>query len=306
VNDASVGAPVSGARKLSQGEVYAAALALVHRAALTPQSRLWGVPRGGVGAALAVAGLCGGVVVDGPEEADVVIDDIYDSGRTAARFPGKRFEVLFDKRLREWAGQWLVMPWETTLEGHDTSAEDAVVRLLQFIGEDPAREGLLETPARVVRAWQEWSAGYRVDIGTIFKTFEDGATDEMVIVHNIPVVSHCEHHLAAITGIAHVGYVPDGRIVGLSKIPRLVDVFARRLQVQERMTAPVADAMMEHLRPKGVGVLVRAEHHCMSTRGVRIHGSVTTTSAMRGVLLDKPEARSEFLALCRDAERAIK
>jgi GTP cyclohydrolase IA len=297
-----VASPQPSQRLISQGEVYTAAIALVRRAGLTSTSRIWGVPRGGVGAALAVAGLCRGIVVDSPGQADIVVDDIYDSGRTAACYAGKRFEVLFDKRLAPWTGVWLVMPWEVTAAGYDDSAEDAVVRLLQFIGEDPAREGLRETPARVIRAWAEWSAGYTTDIAGIFKTFEDGATDEMVIVSNIPVVSKCEHHLADICGMAHVGYIPNKRIVGLSKIPRLVEAFARRLQVQERMTAQVADAMVEHLAPKGVGVLIRAEHRCMSSRGVRVHGSVTTTSAMRGALLDKPEARAEFLALCRDAE----
>ena len=249
-----------------------------------------------------LAGMTGASLAASPEEATKIVDDIYDSGRTAARFTGKPFLVLFDKRQAPWAGQWLVMPWEGSSELDDTSAEDAVVRLLQFIGEDPTREGLRETPGRVMRAWKEWSSGYDIDPAGVLKTFKDGATDEMVIVHNIPVVSKCEHHMADITGLAHVGYIPNGRILGLSKLPRLVEVFARRLQVQERLTGQIADALQEHLHPKGVGVLVRASHACMSGRGVRVHGSLTTTSAMRGAFLDKPEARAEFLALCRDAE----
>ena len=270
--------------------------------AITAQDTLWGVPRGGVPVALMLAGMTGASLAASPEEATKIVDDIYDSGRTAARFTGKPFLVLFDKRQAPWAGQWLVMPWEGSSELDDTSAEDAVVRLLQFIGEDPTREGLRETPGRVMRAWKEWSSGYDIDPAGVLKTFKDGATDEMVIVHNIPVVSKCEHHMADITGLAHVGYIPNGRILGLSKLPRLVEVFARRLQVQERLTGQIADALQEHLHPKGVGVLVRASHACMSGRGVRVHGSLTTTSAMRGAFLDKPEARAEFLALCRDAE----
>lgn len=177
--------------------------------------------------------------------------------------------------------------------------------LIRAIGDDPAREGLQQTPARMVRAWREWATGYGQDPAAILSVFEDGAGDydEFVIVHNIPVVSKCEHHMADIMGHAHVGYIPQGKIVGLSKLARVVDIFARRLQVQERMTCQIADVLMEQLRPVGVGVLIRASHACMSTRGVKIHGSTTTTSAMRGALMTKPEARKEFLDLCIMAER---
>lgn len=185
------------------------------------------------------------------------------------------------------------------------SPKNSIVDLLLYIGEDPSREGLRDTPERVCKAWKEWATGYGQDPSAILKTFEDGATDvdELVVVHNIPFISKCEHHLADMIGIAHVGYIPNGRIVGLSKLARLVDCFARRLQVQERATTQIADALMAHLQPVGVGVLVRASHACMSTRGVKVHGSVTTTSAMRGALMDKAVARKEFLDLCRMAER---
>lgn len=189
----------------------------------------------------------------------------------------------------------------------DDADMQGAVRLLLADAEGTSfglREGLKETPARFVKAWRERLSGYSMNVGELLKSFEDGKTDEMVIVHNIPVISMCEHHCADIIGIAHVGYVPNGRIVGLSKLARLTDGFARRLQVQERMTSQIADALMEPpVEAKGVGVLIRAAHHCMSTRGVKIHGSTTTTSAMRGVLLDKPEARAEFLTLCAMAER---
>lgn len=183
-------------------------------------------------------------------------------------------------------------------------AQLAIKDLLRYIGEDPEREGLRETPARVAKAWKEWTKGYGQSPYEVLKTFEDGAEDcnELVIVTNIPVISKCEHHLADINGIAHVGYIPDGRIVGLSKLARVVDIFARRLQVQERLTNQIADAICEGLQPLGVGVVVKASHACMSSRGVNIQGSLTITSAMRGVLLEKPEARHEFLNLCRSAE----
>lgn len=184
-------------------------------------------------------------------------------------------------------------------------SEQIIVDLLKFIGEDPTREGLLETPKRVLKAWTEWSWGYRQDPVALLKTFEDGAegTNELVIVHNIPVMSKCEHHMSDIVGLAHVGYIPNGKIVGLSKLARLVDVFARRMQVQERLTTQIADTLNDTLDPVGVGVLIRATHHCISSRGVKIHGSVTTTSAMRGALLDEVSCRAEFLQLCQMAEQ---
>lgn len=271
--------------------------------------KIYGVPRGGIPVAMSLAAKLG-FMVDTPEKADIIVDDIYDSGATKeryrAKFPDKPFFALVDKRDSGWADQWVVLPWEVSEEGSDASADDIVIRLLEFIGEDPHREGLQETPGRVLRAWSDWSSGYKQDPAKILKTFVDGSErcgDELVIVNNIPIVSKCEHHLADIIGIAHVGYIPNGKVVGLSKLPRVVDVFARRLQVQERLTNQIADAIDEHLDPKGVGVIIRAAHHCMSTRGVKIHGSVTTTSAVRGALLSKPEARAEFLQLCDAAER---
>ncbi len=289
---------------ITAGQVHAEAVKLAASLALDRATRLWGVPPSGVPVALTLAALSGAILVPKPEDADFIVDGIWDTGRTAERYeqyPG-RFAALFDKRDAAWAGKWLVLPWEVGESNHDKSAEDTVVRLLKHIGEDPNREGLQQTPRRFIKAWEEWASGYAVDPAEVLKTFEDGATDEMVVVHNIPVVSKCEHHLADIIGAAHVGYIPNGKIVGLSKLPRLVEVFTRRLQVQERLTSQIADALIEHLQPRGVGVLIRAAHHCMSTRGVRIHGSLTTTSAMRGALLDQPAARAEFLALCRDAE----
>ena len=162
------------------------------------------------------------------------------------------------------------------------------------------REGLQETPLRAAKAWKHWLGGYDVDPETIFKTFEDGGEnyDEMVVVCDIPVFSTCEHHLAAIFGRACVGYVPNGRIVGLSKIHRLVDLFARRLQTQERLTTQIRDCLWQHLDPKGVGVILRCRHLCIESRGVSQQGTVTTTSALEGVLKNGVP-RSEFLTLAK-------
>ena len=186
----------------------------------------------------------------------------------------------------------------------ESVALDAIKTLLRFIGDDPDREGLRDTPKRVLKAYKEWGAGYGQNPGSLLTVFEDGAEkcDELVIVHNIPVVSKCEHHMADIMGIAHVGYIPMKKIVGLSKLARITDLFARRLQVQERLTNQIADAIEEHLDPVGVGVIIRAHHACMSSRGVKIHGSTTTTSAIRGAIKNDAVARAEFIQLCALAE----
>ncbi len=175
-------------------------------------------------------------------------------------------------------------------------------RFLTSIGEDPDRPGLRETPARVAKAWMAWTAGYRQEPADVLKTFEDGAEEynELIVVRNIPVYSHCEHHLAPFFGKATVGYMPNGKIVGLSKLTRLVECFSRRLQVQERMTIQIANALMETLEPKAVGVVVRCRHLCMESRGIRTAGEETVTSAMLGELQPNLAMRTEFLDLARE------
>lgn len=170
---------------------------------------------------------------------------------------------------------------------------------LQLLDPNPMRTGIAETPDRVAKAWEFWTSGYDQDAASLLKVFEDGAEDydEMVLVKDIPVYSHCEHHLAAIFGTVTIAYIPDGRIVGLSKLSRLADMHARRLQVQERMTNDIAADLWEHLRPKGVGVLMRARHMCMESRGLCQQGHHTVTSALRGVMKDQTATRAEFMAL---------
>lgn len=175
-------------------------------------------------------------------------------------------------------------------------AEAAVRELLLALGEDPEREGLRETPARVARAFKENFAGLWQEPEDVLTTTFDIGHEELVIVRDIEVFSHCEHHLTPFHGVAHVGYIPRGKITGLSKIARLVDVFARRPQVQERLTTQIADAMMEILNPLGVIVIIDAEHLCMSMRGVKKASARTTTSAVRGALRD-PATRSEAISL---------
>jgi GTP cyclohydrolase IA len=178
-------------------------------------------------------------------------------------------------------------------------AEAAIRELLFAIGEDPDRDGLLDTPARVARAYREMFAGLYTDPDSVLNTMFDEEHDEMVIVKEIPLYSTCEHHLVSFHGVAHVGYIPgkDGRVTGLSKIARLVDLYAKRPQVQERLTSQIADALMNKLDPCGVIVVVEAEHLCMAMRGVRKPGAVTTTSAVRGQFKTSAASRAEALDL---------
>ena len=178
-------------------------------------------------------------------------------------------------------------------------AAAAVRELLLAVGEDPDRPGLLETPARVARAYAEIFAGLHTDPADVLTTVFDEGHDEMVIVRDIPMFSTCEHHLVPFHGVAHVGYIPnvDGQITGLSKLARLVDLYARRPQVQERLTSQVADAMVDRLRPRGVIVVINAEHLCMGMRGVRKPGAATITSAVRGAFRDSASTRAEAMSL---------
>lgn len=186
----------------------------------------------------------------------------------------------------------------------DRKAEEAVERLLEAIGEDPGRDGLKETPRRVAAMYREIFAGMRQDPEAILDvTFEAGHS-EMVMVRDMPLYSMCEHHLVPWIGKAHVAYIPgkDGRITGLSKLARLVEVFARRPQVQERLTTQIADTLEKVLRPRGVFVVIEAEHLCMTMRGVRAPGSVTVTSAVRGVFKSDARTRAEAMSLIRSTD----
>ncbi|MCA8942905.1 MAG: GTP cyclohydrolase I FolE [Planctomycetes bacterium] len=180
-------------------------------------------------------------------------------------------------------------------------AEAAVRTLIAWAGDDPDREGLHETPARVVRAYEEFFSGYTQEPEEILeKTFQDvGGYDEMVTLRDIQLESHCEHHLVPFIGKAHVAYLPDKRVVGLSKIARLVDVYAKRLQIQEKLTAQIADSLDRVLKPKGVAVVIEAVHQCMSARGVRKSDCVTVTSRMTGAFRKSAKTRREFLTMIR-------
>ncbi|MDO1559232.1 GTP cyclohydrolase I FolE [Brevundimonas sp. 2R-24] len=180
-------------------------------------------------------------------------------------------------------------------------AEAAVRTLIRWAGDDPAREGLIDTPARVARSYRELFAGYdECPREYLERTFEEVAGyDELVVLKDIPFVSACEHHMLPVVGKAHVGYLPNQRVVGISKLARVVQGFARRLQIQEKMTAEIALAIEEVLKPQGVGVVIEAEHSCMTLRGVNTRGTCLVTSSLKGVVRDDPRTREEFLKLAR-------
>lgn len=178
-------------------------------------------------------------------------------------------------------------------------AEEAVRILLRYAGEDPTREGLIDTPKRVIKSYDEFYKGYNQDPHEyLSRTFEEvSGYDEMVVLRDIPFESHCEHHMAPIIGRAHVGYLPRNKVVGISKLARVVETYAKRLQVQEKMTAEIADCIQEILEPFGVGVVIQATHECMSTRGVHKHGVSMVTSRMVGAFREDEKTRREFLTV---------
>lgn len=264
------------------------------------------IPRGGVAAAYMLKAMHPipnkFKIVSHPGDCNIFIDDIIDSGDTknkwSSLYPNTPFFALIDrkKEIDIWGNNWIVFPWENEAE---SSIEDNIKRMLQYIGEDPERGGLIETPKRVAKAWGQWCSGYSKNAKSILKVFEDGAEtyDQMITVKDIPIYSHCEHHLAPIFGTCTISYIPNGKIVGLSKLSRVADMFARRLQVQERMTEQIADALWENLDPVGVGVIIKARHLCMESRGICQQGHYTMTTALRGAIKDQPDCKAEFLKL---------
>ena len=181
-------------------------------------------------------------------------------------------------------------------------AEEAVRTLILWAGDDPEREGLIDTPERVVRSYNEFYAGYDMDPEQVLmKTFEEsGGYDEMVLIRDIAIDSHCEHHMVPISGKAHIAYIPNNRVVGISKLARVAEIFAKRLQIQEKMTVDIAETIDRVLKPQGVAVVIEASHQCMTTRGVHKPGADTVTSQMLGVFREDPSTRREFLAMIRN------
>lgn len=269
--------------KLTWADVY-------ERLKQAPPGKLYGIPRGGQ----IVAGLTGRAV-DRPEDADYIVDDIIDSGATSIRWANKYNKPVWSL-VNKQLNVWVEFPWEA---GDETAGPEAnIVRMLEFIGEDPTREGLRETPKRVCKAWQEMTEGYKQDPAIILAAdFDSEGYDQMVWLRDIDFYSTCEHHMLPFHGTATVAYIPDKRVVGLSKMARLVDCFSRRLQIQERLTRQIAQALNDKLKPIGYGVIIKAHHMCMSCRGVKKSDAEMITSALGGAIKDKDAARAEFMKL---------
>lgn len=231
----------------------------------------------------------------------LIVDDLIDSGTTLFSFLDDK-AVLFVKNNNEdkvnyfveKTDKWVVFPWEK-----EDDIEDTIIRQLEYIGEDPTREGLIETPKRVKNSWKELYAGYQMNIDEVFKTFEKGTCDEMVILKDCEFYSTCEHHMLPFFGKINIGYIPGEKIIGISKLARLVEVFSRRLQIQEVMVAQIADILMEKLRAQGVIVTCEAQHFCMTSRGIKKQSSKMITSAVRGLFSTNDQARNEFLNLIK-------
>ena len=250
-------------------------------------TKYYGVPRGGQ----IIAGMTSRAV-DKIEDADVIIDDLIDSGATYERYKkyNKPFVALIDKR-KELQGEWLVFPWEAKEGDTEETVEDNVTRLLQYFGEDVNREGLQETPKRFVKFFKEFLSPPDWNC----TSFEGEGYDEMIVQTNIPFHSLCEHHIAPFFGTGTIGYIPNKRIVGLSKLARTLETYSRRLQNQERITTQVAEFLWNELEPKGVAVQITAKHMCMEMRGVKKHDTWTTTTKLLGIFKEDFNARNEFL-----------
>jgi GTP cyclohydrolase I len=274
--------------KITWEEIYAKIETLKNN--LVKKDKIYGIPRGGQ----IIAGLTG-MAVDTPEEANIIVDDLYDSGTTYKKwykkYPNKEYCFLYNKQY-EHQNTWLEFPWENTGK---KEVEENVVRLLEYFGEDTNREGLQDTPKRYIKFFKEFLNPPEWNC----TTFESEGYDEMIVQTNIPFHSLCEHHIAPFFGTGHIAYIPNKRIVGLSKLARTLETFARRLQNQERITNQVAEFLEKELKPKGVAVVLTAKHMCMEMRGVKKHNTNTTTSKMIGVFKDDLNARNEFLNLIK-------
>jgi GTP cyclohydrolase I len=264
-----------------------------------PGNVVYGVPKGGM---IAAGFLKNAKKTWRPEEANIILDDTVDSGATrqkyVQKYPNAQFITLVEKTDKE----WLVFPWEADhpMAQEGDSIQENIVRMLQFIGEDPTREGLKDTPNRIARAWRdEIFVGYQKDPKEVLTTFQTDGYNQIILLRDIEMFSMCEHHMLPFTGVAHIAYIPNERIIGVSKLARLLDIYARRLQIQERIGEQVTNALMEYLKPQGAACIIEAVHMCMRMRGVSKQRSTMVTSSVKGVFFEDARARSELMELIR-------
>lgn len=264
-----------------------------------------GVPRGGIPVALMLKSRLGGIynvqLVTDAKRADVIVDDIIDSGRTRKRLlelnPTAIFLSMISRAPED--DTWFVFPWEIGTE--ENGPEENVRRLIEFIGDDPAREGLLETPNRVIKSYSRLFSGYKQKPEDVVKVFEDGACKDMVVLKNIEMYSTCEHHMIPFFGKCHIAYIPNGKVIGVSKLARIMEIYARRLQIQERIGQQITSALEKLLNPLGAACIIEAKHLCMAARGVEKQNSVMVTSSLTGKFLD-PVVRQELMSLIKSGQ----
>lgn len=269
--------------------------------------KIYGIPRGGIYAAQAVQSFMekGSYLVEEPSDDCIFIDDIIDTGSTRNNFiseyghPCLPFYALvdkqgFDKVLK---GTWVSFPWERM--NKETAPTENIRRLIEYIGDDPDREGLKETPERVIRSYEKLFGGYKQRPVDVVKMFKDDTCDEMVIIKDIDFYSTCEHHMLPFFGRAHIAYIPDGKIIGISKLIRILEIYTRRLNIQERVCQQVTETLQDILKPLGVACVLEAQHFCMTARGVEKQHTIMVTSSLTGVFKEKIETRNEFMSIIK-------
>lgn len=268
---------------------------------------IYAVPRGGAPLASALSVLLTLPIIskDKITSNTLIVDDLVDSGQTRSQFLTNYFACLHLKShakyfpdfvLYKGIDAWIVYWWE---ENEIDSASDIVLRQLQYIGEDPNREGLIETPKRVLKAWDHIFSGYKQNEDALIKVFDSDGYDQIVLLKNIEMFSTCEHHLMSFFGKAHVAYIPNKKVLGISKLARIVDMYSKRLQIQERIGEQVTDFLEKKLNPKGVACIIEAQHLCMQMRGVEKQNSVMVTSSLKGVFKKDQKAREELMRLIK-------
>lgn len=267
---------------------------------------IYGIPRGGYAIAIELGKLLDLDVITDEEYINggtLVVDDLIDSGKTLSKYKNNKKAVIFVKNKKtklvdyyvEEVNDWVKFPDEP-----ENEVQEHITRVMQYIGEDVSREGLIETPKRVQRAIDEIFSGYKQNPKDLMKTFTQGTCQEMVILKNCEFYSTCEHHMFPFFGHISIGYIPNKKVIGVSKLARLTDLFAKRMQIQERMTSQIADVLMKELDAKGVYVVCEGVHFCMRSRGVKKQDASMITSAVRGVFKKDAKARQEFLTLIKN------
>jgi len=267
-----------------------------------PNMIIYGVPKGGM---ILTGFLKQAKVTHDPKLADIILDDLIDSGTTKMfydkYYSNKTFLALFDKRTNDQIkNTWIVMPWEEDHPGQiEDSIQQNITRQLQFIGEDTEREGLKETPNRVARMYSEIFKGYSQKPEDILTTFDADTYDQIVLLKDIEIYSMCEHHMLPFLGKAHVAYIPNKKVIGISKLARLVDIYAKRLQIQERIGEQVTEDLMKLMEAKGAACIIEATHMCMRMRGVEKQNSTMVTSSLKGAFFNSSAARMELMQLIK-------